>query len=352
MIVLYVYDYSITLYIMMDRNNYLKLKYNYVVCGSGGYYAIGYNDIMGHPQIKYHDNYLSGVDGFLMRSIVRLNFSRKINTLVKTPFSQIVNRCLFKNEFDRQSRICYLFFMNHNMIFNSSYPQYLRSIYPNVKIALYLQDLISSRSKHDLDMDYLKKVFDVILSYDKHDCERYGLIYHPTPMSVVNVPDNKSLSFSDVYYCGSAKGRYPLIHRIFEECQKQGLICDFNILENPRDPVKDKLDGVNYIHSPLSYIENLQHVVKTSCILEVMQEHAIGYTPRLWESIVYDKHLLSNNTEIVNSEYYKKGITHIFDDGFSFDLFRKDIETKVEYPALYKQKLSPIHLFQTIDNLF
>lgn len=336
---------------MIEENNYLRLRYNYVVCGAGGYYTIGYKDIMDHPQIKYYDSYLSGVGGILLKSMVRLNFSRKVNTIIKTPLSMVVNRYLFENDFDRNSRLCYLFFMNNNVVFNSSYPQYLRSHYPNVKLALYLQDLVSSRRKQDLDIDYLKNVFDIILSYDKHDCEQYNLIYHPTPMSVVNVPNNENITFSDVYYCGSAKGRYPLIHHIFEECQKHGLVCDFNILENLHEPIKDKLAGVRYIHYPMSYIENLQHVIKSNCILEVMQEHAIGYTPRLWESIVYDKHLLSNNPEIINSDYYKNGITHILDEGFSFDSFKNDIKTKVKYPVEYKQKLSPIHLFQTIDNL-
>ena len=42
----------------------------------------------------------------------------------------------------------------------------------------------------------------------------------------------------------------------------------------------------------MNYIENLKHIRRTNCILEVVQNNAKGSTIRTWEAIMYDKKYL------------------------------------------------------------
>ena len=321
-----------------------ELKYNYVIIGSEGYYLVGYRDVIGLPTVSYHANYNAGFKGRLPRLLVRWNFSRQLNKYVHTPFSWYVYPKLYPHQFNDDKPICYIFFGNRQYIFQTSYLSYLRKHVPGVKIVLYMQDLVARNI--GLHLDTCSSQFDLMVSYDQGDALRYGMAFHPTPMSVVDIPEDDCIPRSDVYFCGYAKNRYGKIHETYKKCVQAGLVCDFNILDLP--PGVPRLDGIHYIDKPFDYLTNLQHVKKTRCVIEIMQEGADGFTPRLWESIVYDKHLLTNNSKIEQSPYYfEKGchlLTHLSNDNIT-DMLNED----VLYPYALKESLSPKHLLQFID---
>ena len=326
--------------------NSLNLKYNYIICGAGDYYAYGYRDLFNVDYARYFEEQDDGFEMYLGRKIVRLCFSRQINKFIKTPFSNYVFPRLFYHGFDEKKPLCYIFFYRHRVIFESSYLDFLRKQHPNIKFVLFLQDIVEKYE--DFDLIKLRSIFDLILSYDKGDSEKYGFVYNTTPMSVVDVPLDDSLPESDIFFCGYAKPRYPLIFDIYNKCMSLGLRCDFNIMLMPEG--SQRVEGINYPPRRFTYQENIQHILKTKCILEIMQEGAKGFTPRLWESIVYNKHLLTNNSEETNSEFYYKPGNHdikCLEDGN----FNKIIRDEISYPAELKKKLSPINLLQCIDKL-
>lgn len=187
-----------------------------------------------------------------------------------------------------------------------------------------------------------------MISYDKREANKYGMYYYPTPMSYINVPDDSSIGKSDVYFCGEAKTRYPQIHEIYKRLVSMGLKCDFNLAKMPVDA--ERVEGINYLAKPFTYTENLQHMVKSNCLLEIMQEGANGYTPRTWEAILYDKHLVTNNTYFSDDNYYyKDGIhsTGILDNPDCVDI----LKSMVKYPSRIKDKISPRNLIRFIDDI-
>ena len=92
---------------------------------------------------------------------------------------------------------------------------------------------------------------------------------------------------------------------------------------------------------------NLAYAAKSKCILEIMQENADGYTPRLWEAIMLNKHLLTNNSAIKYGEYKNLDSTHLIDECSSLDF----INDKVFYSKEIKEKKLPINLLFKIDSL-
>lgn len=322
-------------------------KYNYVICGTGGYYNIGYQDIMGLPNVVYHDSYFSGIDNVFIKALVRLTFSKKINKYVHNPFSLFIYPKIYKHTFNIDTPICFIIFGHLTYLINSSYISYLRRTYSSVKIVLFMQDLVSRFP--EIDIEDCKKIFDIVLSYDKGDCEKYDLIFHPTPMSYVDITPSQDIYESDVYYLGLAKGRYDKICKAYKKCIDLGLRCDFHVLQTPPDAIR--LRGIHYDKNYMSYEENLMRVIKTKVILEIMQPNADGYTPRLWESIVYDKHLITNNQSVKTSDYYNKesliGLSEFIQSDSSII---KWIKTKVNHKKSMKELLSPIHLLDFIDS--
>lgn len=320
-----------------------SLKYNYVICGAGGYYDIGYRDIMDLSGVNYYSSYDDCVKTKLGKLLVRLNFSDKVNRMVSTPFSRLVYPLIYKPNFGEKKPLCYLFFGNVQYVYQSSFLDYLRSTYPDMKLVLYMQDLISRNSK--LKFDACREKFDLILSYDKGDAVKYGLPFHPTPMSDVFFESDPNLSKSDVYFCGFAKTRYPLIHELYKKYTELGLKCDFHIMQHPNN--EEKIKGIHYEDKIFTYEQNIQHVLNTKAVLEIMQEGADGFTPRVWESIIYGKHLLTNNDSLPLSEYYDERFMH----HINISSIKNLINTPVLYSVSQKTRLSPIHLLEYIDEL-
>lgn len=320
-----------------------KLKYNYVICGAGGYYNFGYRDIMNLPNVRYYSSYTDCVNSTLQKLLVCFNFSAKVNRIVKTPLSKIVYPHIYKADFKEQKPLCYVFFGNVQYIFQTSYLKYLKSEHPNIKLVLYMQDLICRNAK--LDFEACRDSFDLILSYDRGDAEKYGLAFHSTPMSVINVPSDPLLDKSDIYFCGFAKTRFPIIHELYRKYTDMGLKCDFHIMQFPDN--EEKVDGIQYDENILTYEQNIQHVLNTKAVLEIMQEGADGFTPRVWESIIYDRHLLTNNGRLCHSGFYDERFMHESD---ASDIGRL-IDCPVSYSDEQKRQLSPVHLLEYIDSL-
>ncbi len=321
------------------------MNFNYVIIGSSGYYEVGYHDIKNLPNVRYYSSYFDGINNFLLKQIVRWNFSEVVNHYVKTPFSKFTYPFIFRHKFPKELPICFIFFGSSYKIFQSSYYEYLRKHYHHAKMVLFLQDIVSSNSY--LNWNLIKGRMDLILSYDKVDCEEYGLLYHPTPMSNFTVSLNSKIPYSDVFFCGNAKSRWRLIHQIYEKLTAKGLVCDFHIMSMPKDG--SRISGISYHNDFMNYQDYLQHLIKSKCILEIMQEGAVGYTPRLWESIVYDKHLLTNNVTIKNFDYYLPNNIHLLKELDEVDI-AKIIRKKILYSQDVKESLSPIHLLMFIEN--
>lgn len=319
------------------------LRYNYVIIGAGGYYLVGYHDIINLPCVSYHKDYYEGYDSFIERQLVRWCFSRKVNRFIHTPFSWFVFPKLYPHHFVDEKPLCFLFFGNTQQIYQTDYLQYLRRTYPSSKIVLYMQDIVSQN--HELNFESARRQFDLLLSYDKGDARKYNMEYYPTPMSLFSVNPLPTLPDTDIYFCGKGKDRYPLIHSIYKQCTGMGLVCDFYITEVPVEA--EHVEGINY-NRPLTYIENLQHIVKTKCILEIMQGGANGYTPRTWESIVYKKHLLTNNNILDNSPYFYS-LGHHNLESIEDNSILQWIRNKVTYPKEICELISPVNLLKFID---
>ena len=329
---------------LITRMSAIDLRYNYVIVGSEGYYLVGYRDIMGLDNVAYFTDFYSGFDTAVDRCLVRWNFSRKLNSIVSTPFSRYVFPRLYPHRFSDDKPLCYVFFGNRQYVYQTPYLDYLRHTQSDVRLVLYMQDLVERNA--ELCFDAVRGKFDLLLSYDSGDAERYGMTYYPTPMSCVALPDADDLPHSDVYFCGYAKNRYEVLHELFRKCVERGLKADFNIIGMPTHA--PRLPGITYSDKPINYADNLRHIARTRCILEVMQRGANGFTPRAWESIVFDKHLLTDNAAFLNSEYsYLQG--HHGIELLDGDNAPQVISADVQYPDTLKHRLSPVRLLQFID---
>lgn len=320
------------------------MKYKYVVGGAqNDFYLASYADIMDRDDIVYRRSEMDGNNRIL--SILReKHFSKRINSIVDLPGKSIWNSLYFKNSYDCNEKVCFILFARYISNIQYGMISNLRKRYPKCKIVCFFQDLVSTigyKTPNDL-----KEYFDLILSFDHEDCEKYGFQYYPLVYSKVNIQDDDMIKESDLFFVGKAKNRFKEIIDIFEKCTNAGIRCDFHIVGVPPEQ-QIYSDRIDYCMQ-MPYEENLRRIKKCKCMLEIMQQGGHGYTLRYGEAIAFGRRLITNNSEISSAPFFRPEYISTFSSAEDFDTaFILDGEKEVDYH--YIEQLSPIRLIEFVD---
>lgn len=128
------------------------------------------------------------------------------------------------------------------------------------------------------------------ITFDKGDAKKYKLSYYTPfirlPFDEVSVEED-----IDFYFCGLAKDRAKTLLQLKETLEKANYKCLFII------------PGITQEHG-VPYDENLQFVKRSKCIIDIYQKEQIGLTRRPLEALFYNKKLITNNTDIINYDFY------------------------------------------------
>lgn len=316
-------------------------KFVIVGAGGSGFYDHAFADVMSLPNVEY------------IRYTDQCNTSVKAQKIVKycssynpSYFSQkavaaISGLSLFGNRFPDDENIVYLFTSRIDRLIGTALWSRFRRSHKKSKCVLYLFDIAATY--HYLGRHELESMFDLIISYDQSDAKKNGWLYYPTPFSSVKGIQS-DLPESDVYFCGSCKNRLKAIYDIYERLRMENLRCDFFLYGvKPEDQIYPEINYDKF----LSYRNNLRHVLSSRSELEIMQQGAQGFTPRLWESLSFGKHLLSNNHSIRESRFYIENAIHFIDEVTSFS---QVINKPSVIPSELVESMSPLCLLEYISN--
>ena len=330
------------------------MKYNYIVLGSSSdLYRFSYSDFK-KTDYAY---YIPGMESNLSKignTLFRFHTWKKLNRIIPLPFKQIWNGFLLGRLPVREENktFCFVFFSNWVEYENQLHIiEFLRKKYKGCRIVWFLQDIIATRTMSEggpLPVEELKEKFDLVMSFDQGDCEKYGLIYHHLVFStfegeIMDMPN------SDVYFVGKAKNRQKEIVKVYELLKSHGLRCDFHIANVPASE-QVYSDDIDY-NPNISYQENLQHILHTKCLLEIMQQDGAGFTQRGCEAVCLDKKLLTNNPKIKEAPFYHNQYISQFSTVDTIDeFFLMSIGNNDSVDYGYKQEFSPIKMLEFIEH--
>lgn len=292
----------------------------------------------------------------------RIHTGTDINKIITLPFKHLWNKKIISNTnvfYDNTKPICFLLSgIWAQMGLELGLTNTIRKLYPDSKIVWYLSDLICKipplyHKSQSLDSQYVshaKQNFDMIISFDQGDCEKYGLIYYPLFYSKF-IGKKENMENSDIYFCAKAKDRLPEIIKAYEMLRNQRLKLDFYLTgvkkENQVYP-----DEITYGNG-MSYSENIQHILHTKCLLEIMQKGGKGYTIRANEAVIFDCKLLTNNPLIKEAPFYNDEFISSFNNpdlsDMDIEFLRKIHSNKEKANYNYKEQMSPIQLIKFID---
>lgn len=329
----------------MSMTNEMKEKENYFYVVDSGSNS---NQHM-FSDIRKMDNarqlsYVFKIKNNFLRILNKIHMSTKINKIINLPLKKIWDKYYVMNEkINDHETVKWVIMSNWSICrFGLSYLKYLEKLDDYKLVLLYLDPLSAVPEFYMKSIRNVK--FDMIYSFDKSDCEKYGWVYTTNLYSKTELPENNNPE-NDVYYIGLDKGRSQQVENIYYMMTEQGIKCDFIIIaENGK--TFDNGKGLRYLNHRIDYSEVLQGVNNSRCIMEIVQNGQSGMTMRPYEAIFYNKKLLTNNRNIKNMDFYRPDYMMVFssDEDISID-FLKDQST-VDYE--YHNQYSPINWVKNI----
>lgn len=259
-----------------------------------------WNDLT--PYAKIHLNN-STIRTPWLQKLKKIHFSNSANKKVWVPFKGIWNNTfpIKPSVLDPVKRNYIIF--HSGVKFSPSYIRMLKRDY-NVCIVYYLPDTLAGLNvaHNEAEWKRYKKYYqiDYVFSFDPEDCKRYGFEFFDIYSKRENAEEPV---LNDLFYIGSCrtKNRLDLVQRVYDRIGNKAK-CDFRMIGVAEED-KKYADGITY-NQPLGYPDVIKETLKSRCILEIMNPGQHGNTLRYKEAVCYNKKLLSNNPEILSSEYF------------------------------------------------
>ena len=175
------------------------------------------------------------------------------------------------------------------------------------------------------NLKFLKKLGYTIYTFDPSDAKKYRINYHNQfGRKDVDLLSRKFEIQYDFYFLGKSKGRQSIISELQMYINDNNYRGLFIIVQTPKDVI--------------SYKDNIENILKSSCVIDIVQIGQAGLTLRPIESLFYRKKLLTNNIEIKKYDFYNKNNIFILgeDDINTISTFLKSQYIDIPYSVMSK----------------
>lgn len=323
----------------------MKKNYFFVCDADARTYQITLNDISKMDNVMQFGRPFSFKNKFL-DLLNKFHFSFKVNKKIFLPFKGIWNKFSIINSKIDDNNQNWLVLTNLSIYkFASSYIEWLQKKH-NFKIVMIYFDTAAKVSPFCKKL--ISKVkFDLIYSFDKVDCDKYGWIYTNSLYSRVQVKNIKEQDNYDFYFVGAEKTRGDFIFNLFNALKSKGYKCNFVMITKNYKQERD-VEGFHQLKDRISYDKILEDIQNARCIVDIVQKGQDGLTMRPYEAIFYNKFLLSNNLNVKKMDFYNPNFMFEFDDVNDISKMTFDLNKKVDYH--YDNRYSPIKLIERMPS--
>lgn len=317
----------------------------YVMIAPGSDYGhVMWGDLKKVSNCTYKDYVIEENYPHVIKKLHHLHFSFTLNKHFNLPFQSIWRKfySVKISELDSNKKYCIIFTDISACRVDLGFLKDLQAK-DNVTMVLIHVNLIRHKERM---LKERSKYFSVIFSFDKGDCEKYGLHPYTTYYSKIAFPEMENLE-SDAFFVGVSKDkRHEKLVKLYRRLKNEGLKPDFYIAHH-KDMTKRE-NGIHY-NEWLGYDDVLHKVLKTNCIVEIVGAHQNGLTLRSIEAICYNKRLVTDNPAVKRLKYYKTGFILYTQNIEDADLSFIKSGERVEYN--YGNEYSPLRLLDSINEV-
>lgn len=169
--------------------------------------------------------------------------------------------------------------------------------HPSVRIIVWYSNPVDKSVR----LDRFSEADCEIWSFDEEDCKRYGLKYN-TQYYFNDIPLQSEEYEFDVFFVGGDKGRIEDLIRIHDVLRNLGVTSYFHITSAGK--ASDKYRDVYRKRIPYSQV--IRTIARCRAILDFVSEGQSGLTLRPLEALFFRKKLITNDTRIMDREFYRR----------------------------------------------
>ncbi len=163
----------------------------------------------------------------------------------------------------------------------------VKQVNNKAKVVLYFWNKINKNNEHLLN----NKLIDEFYTFDEEDSKKYAIKYnaqfYTDKIKLKSVKEKY-----DICFLGRDKGRSETINQLIDVFNKCELKQDIRVINDER----------NF----MPYKKYLKMIENSKCILDIVSNNQKGASLRVMESIFFKKKLITNNTNVVNYDFYDK----------------------------------------------
>lgn len=307
--------------------------------------------------VEYFD-YMVDDTGFLCEKNIRSPFFRRVcnvhrsvrlNRIINIPFKSIWYKYyLDYNKISVKDDVYFVFFEGNQLAYDKAFILYLRKKYPRSKFVFRYTNM-----KYELNewtFSFVEKVYDLIITMDVCSSNSDKWAYYPNTYNLSKVSlYTETECIYDLFFVGRDKGRHESLLSLYHFLSDNNLKCLFLLYGVEGNNQENNLEGVKYIEY-MNYKEIVEYILKSKCILEIVQDSQKGSSLRPMEAIAYEKKLLTNDYSIVNKKYYDANNMFLFSKPEDIDI--SFLKTEVQNNNRDKDIISSKGLFEMIENYF
>ena len=298
-------------------------------------------DLERDERVKVYFSY-TPLKSNILKAIRRVHFSHKINSKIRLPFKRIWGCVLDKLDW-YDDRTNYLLMFNGTLDYlDFGYLDKLRKKH-HIKIVMILVDAFLASICKNMRTFSKKYGFDYIYTFDPKDEETYGFMFHTIPYSTFEELRGTEIQY-DFGFVGSNKGRISMINSILESANDAHVSFRARLVHVKSN---DRLSFPNIVYNTaVDYKQTVFEELQCNCLLDVLSEGQSGATLRYYEAVVYNRKLLTNNTDVKDLPFYDPDYIHIFAKPEDIDWEWVKARTPVDFH--YDGRFSPSCLIDEI----
>lgn len=299
-----------------------------------------YKDLEKDYEIIYKKGIIQLKSGIL-KMLFKIHFSVFINNLINLPFKNKWFKLFLEEEKELCESPIFIFTKDNFKYLEYGYAKYLKQKFLTSKIILLFLDIHGLRG---YDFSKLEGLYDYAFTFDEEEANKYSILYYPLCYSHSKF-ENKTKEY-DLCFIGQDKGRVSSIHEIYMQAKQMNLSMKVIICGECLE--KNKYPEFEFVES-IPYEEALEYISKSKFNLEMCLQDTTSISIRLYEAIMFNQELITNNKNIVNSPYYQDDYIHLI----SFD--NVDLSFVKKYKEInrveLKGQISPLKFIEHIKKL-
>lgn len=285
----------------------------------------------------------------VLNLLKRVHHSYKINHIVPLPYKYVWDKDLI-NYIDDDT--CIMFDTGALSMLPMDFLNRIRKANKNVKMVVIAMDSLHGSSEHIRKAipNLLGFHWDVVLSYDKNDCQEYGFQFLGQGVYSKLNDVTPSTQKSDIYFVGRDKaGRNKEVFNLYERLISAGIKTNFHLVSTNKAKHESR-KGVTFTRKDIPYEDVISEVLSTNCILEMVSKGQHAQTARYYEAVCYNKKLLTNNFAIMDLPFYNPNTMKCFKTVDDIDM--KWVKKKESINYHYNGEFSPSHILHKLNKIF